>query len=454
MDSSKLSLKSLLVHLPGLVFLVLIGGCGELSPQSSEQEKPNIVLLFADDLGFGDLSSYGHPLIQTPNADQLAKEGVRLTSFYVAAPTCSPSRAALLTGRYPHRAGLTNVLMPESEGGLPLEEITLADLLKDAGYRTAAYGKWHIGHQPREYLPTSRGFDEYFGIPYSNDMMPPWVQTDVPLYFYENDEPLEAEVDQAVLTTRYTERAVEFIERESADPFFLYLPYSMPHVPVYPSLDIKGSSEAGKYGDVIETIDWSVGQIMDALERKGVADNTIVIFTSDNGPWKFMPERMFSEDVIGMHEPIKPWDHGSTGLLNGAKATVYEGGYRVPAIIRWPAVIPSGQMNSDVVTAMDLFVTLVASAKVELPDDRIYDGYDVTGLLAEGETHDRSPFFYGLNAVRDGDWKLILTNPDQPELYNLRLDPAEQHNRADELPEKVTELSALLGEFSESVDQF
>ena len=437
-----------------MISLAVLTGC-ETPPDQTGENLPNIVILFADDLGYGDLQSYGHPLFRTPNTDSLARQGIRLTSFYMAAPSCSPSRAALITGRYPHRVNLTSVLGPAAEGGLSLSEITLAEILKEEGYRTGAVGKWHLGHHPAEYLPTSRGFDEYFGLPYSNDMMPPWVQTDIPLRFYENGSRLDTmEVDQTRLTTEYTSRAVDFIESHSGSPFFLYLAYSMPHVPIYAPEERAGSSKAGKYGDVIETIDWSVGEIMNVLEKEGISDNTILVFSSDNGPWKYMPERMFSENVIGMHESVKPWDHGSTGLLNGAKATIYEGGYRVPGIIRWPEEIPSNQVSSEMMTAMDLFVTLAETAGAELPEDRIYDGFNMMNLLRGGDSPQRETFFYGTGAVRKNDWKLIMTDPDQPELYNLRLDPAEEHNRTEDEAETVRELTLLLSEFSIDVQNF
>lgn len=327
--------------------------CNVWGQSQPTQQAPNIVLLFADDMGYGDLSSYGHPLIRTRNLDQKAEEGIRLTSFYVAASSCTPSRAALLTGRYPLRSGLPRVLFPNAKNGLPASEITLAEALKAEGYQTMCVGKWHLGQTKEEYMPTSQGFDKYFGLITSNDMMRPWVQTDVPLRLYRNLEPTEEfPVDQERLTTRYTEEAVKFINESKNDPFFLYLPYNMPHLPIYTADNFKGKSAAGLYGDVIETIDWSAGQILRTLKENNLDENTIVIFSSDNGPWMNLPDRMI-QDVV------KPWHVGTAGLLRGAKGSTYEGGFRVPAIIRWKNTIPEGQISSQVATSMDLFTTLI-----------------------------------------------------------------------------------------------
>lgn len=422
----------------------------------SARPSPNIIILLADDLGYGDLSAYGHPLIRTKNLDQMANEGIRLTSFYVAASSCTPSRAALLTGRYPLRGGLPNVIFPKEEKGLPASEITIAEALKTEGYRTMCIGKWHLGQTKEEYMPTSQGFDHYYGLITSNDMMQPWVQTDVPLRLYRDMKPTgEYPVDQNRLTTRYTEEAVEFIKDNKDHSFFLYLPYNMPHLPVHPAERFRDQSAAGLYGDVIETIDWSAGQILKALKDGGIAENTIVIFTSDNGPWSNMPPRMLQQGV-------QSWHAGSAGLLKGAKGTSYEGGFRVPCIIRWPGKIPEKQISSQVATSMDLYTTLIHAAGGSVPKDRIVDGVDVMPLL-KGDTafHRGKDFYYfqgvNLQAIRSGDWKLRIAayagegvpknESLAPELYHLLVDPSERINRAKENLKIVAELKAKMQNF-------
>lgn len=425
---------------------------------SQGKDLPNIVVLFADDLGYGDLSCYGHPTIRTPNLDRMAREGIRLTSFYAASPGCSPSRAALLTGRYPLRCGVPTVYGPETLKGLPESEITLADILKKQGYRTMAVGKWHLGHAKRDYMPTSRGFDHYYGLLYSNDMKKPWVQTDRPLALFRDLDSIEHPVDQASLTRRYTEECISFIRTSQKDPFFLYLPYAMPHLPIAASEKFTGASRAGLYGDVIEEIDWSVGRILETLKETGADSRTIVIFTSDNGPWSNMPPRM-------LQEGIEKWHAGTTGHLRGAKWTSYEGGYRVPAIIRWPEKIPPGQVSADPATTMDLFTTVSRAAGADIPEDRIIDGRDLRPFL-EGRSESPSQLFFyerGLmcEAVRQGRWKYRLSNdartdvepgrPPEPELYDLDVDPGENHNLAGRFPDKVNEMDRLLREHAREV---
>ncbi len=410
---------------------------------------PNIVLLFADDLGYGDLGCYGHPTIKTPNLDRLATEGVRFTSFYAAASSCTPSRAALLTGRYPLRVNLPFVLGPDSEIGLSPEELTLAGVLKAKGYRTKAVGKWHLGHAKDEFLPTSHGFDEYFGLLYSNDMMPPWVQTDKPLQLWRDTEPIEYPVEQSTLTTRYTDEAVKFIEESKGDPFFLYLAYSMPHVPIHTRKDFQGSSRAGLYGDVIETIDWSTGEVLRALSQAGVEQNTIVVFTSDNGPWLNMPPRMFQEDIV------KPWHAGSPGpFTRGAKGTSFEGGFRVPAIIKWVGQVPEHHTYREIATTMDLFVTLAKACGAELPLGLTLDGIDLAPFLNRGQGPSDREFLYfqgrKLEAIRIGKWKLRIgaeigedstaVEGARVQLFDLEIDPAERYNVAERYPESVARL--------------
>lgn len=422
-----------------------------VSVQAAPQEPPpNIVLLFADDLGYGDLSCYGNPVIQTPRLDSLAKEGLRFTSFYSAAPACTPSRAALLTGRYAVRVGLPHVLGPESLNGIPAGELTIAEALKGAGYRTAAIGKWHIGHASKDFLPTSNGFDSYLGLLYSNDMMPPWVQTDRPIELWRNDKPVESPVDQDSLTTRYTQEAVQIIQESDGTPFFLYLAYNMPHVPLHTASQFRGRSRGGLYGDIIESIDWSVGRILTALAEKGIAQKTIVIFTSDNGPWLNMPERMFSEGKV------RPWDAGSPGPLRGAKGTTFEGGFRVPCLIRWPGIVMPGTVSADPASTMDLFSTLVAASGQPVPTDREIDGIDLRPFLSGPKAFPTRPFYYfngaSLDGVRQGPWKLLRVSGDSGgdarfQLFNLDVDPGERYDRADEHPELVSEYMKLLTAF-------
>jgi arylsulfatase A-like enzyme len=413
--------------------------------------RPNFIILFADDMGYGDLGCYGHPTNRTPQLDRMAAQGIRITSFYAAAPYCTPSRAGLLTGRYPVRAGLPNNLGPDSTGGLPLTEITLAQALKRQGYKAAAIGKWHLGHNPKDHLPTNRGFDSYLGLLYSNDMIPPFVKTEKPLELYRDTEPIEHPVDQSMLTERYTSEAVSFIRSAGKNPFFLYLPYAMPHLPIHASQKFQGRSRAGLYGDVIETIDWSAGEILNALQQQGLESNTVVIFASDNGPWLNLPERM-------LQMGNEPWHTGTKNLLRGSKGDTYEGGIRVPCIARWPGMIPAGQTNSGIGSTLDVFPTVLRAAGMQLPQDRIYDGVDLMPVMSGSGKSPRNEFFYFrgrlLEAVREGSWKcrfarhtrsdLKAGEPITPELFNLDVDPAEQYNvyaqhrqQADGLLEKL-----------------
>lgn len=411
---------------------------------AAAQTSPNLVIVFADDLGYGDLGVTGHPSIRTPRLDRMAAEGMRLTTFYVAAPSCSPSRAALLTGRYPIRTGVNYALGPESPVFLPDSEVTLAELLRERGYRTALVGKWHLGSTPG-HLPLDHGFDRYFGLPYSNDMIPPYVQTSRPLELYRDRSPVERVADQSDLTVRYTEEAVRFIRENRDRPFFLYLAHSMPHVPLSVPAAFQGRSAAGRYGDVVELLDWSTGQVLDALAEEGLDGRTLVIFTSDNGPWAEMPARMFTDGTV------VPWDAGSAGPFRGSKATTYEGGVRVPFIARWPGRIPASQVRGDVVTAMDLFPTLAAMAGAPLPAGRTLDGRDASTLLQGGAAPPFDLLYYfndgRLEAVRDSVWKLRVTGTAEApllELFHLGRDPYERHNMAGAEPATTARLMGLL----------
>ncbi len=441
-----------------------------LTLTAAAADRPNFIVIFTDDQGWGDLGVQGHPDIRTPNIDRLAREGIRFTSFY-AAPFCGPSRAAIMTGSYPPRASLSFNHGPKSTTGIHPDEVTVAELLRDVGYRTMMIGKWHLGTL-NAFLPHHNGFEHWFGLPYSNDMwryhpmMPPRPEEnermqaarargdytgyagqgrfyDVeggqgfpePLPLMSDDEVLEYDPDQTKLTTRYTDKALEFIERNRDESFFLYLPHAMPHVPLFVSAEREGDSIRGLYGDVIEEIDWSVGRILDKLEQLGIDDKTLVLYTSDNGPWL----------QYGV-------DGGSAGSLRAGKGTTFEGGMRVPGIVRWPARIPAGQVNSEVVSNMDVLPTFAALAGAKLPEHTI-DGHDIRPLLF-GEEGARSPyenFFYfagsqpprvNLRAVRRGKWKLHVRRTEAgfeaAELYDLHEDVGEKFDRRELFPE-VTE---------------
>jgi arylsulfatase A-like enzyme len=422
------------------------------------RRQPNIIIFFADDMGYGDLGCFGNPNIRTPNIDKLAEEGIKLTSFYVAGPVCSPSRAGLMTGRYPLHT-LSGNLGPGSVGGLNLDEPIIAEVLKDAGYRSIAIGKWHLGHTPAVHLPTGRGFDQFYGLPYSNDMIRPWVNSDEPLKLYVDDKPVKTvNYDQDRLTIDYTEVAVEFIEENKDRPFFIYLPYSMPHLPISTTDKFLGTSVGGLYGDVIETIDWSVGEVVRTLEMFGIKENTLIIFSSDNGPWLELPDRMLQRGV-------EPWHQGTAGLLHGSKASTYEGGMRVPGIICWDAELPAGQVSSEIVSTLDIFPTLIQVAAAAMPEGKIFDGYNLIPFLKGIEPSPRKEFFYfrgkTLEAVRSGDWKLRYSNarrpgvgpddPVAPELYNLKDDPGERFNMGDRFPDTVRILMDRLRQKAEEV---
>ena len=462
------------IILNGLLLMTAATGQQPVTAAETDQAnagKPNFIVIFADDLGYGDLGIFGHPTIKTPNLDRMAMEGQKWTNFYVAAPVCTPSRAGLLTGRLPIRSGMCGdkrrVLFPDSKGGLPQSEITIARALKGNGYQTAAIGKWHLGHQS-PHLPTDHGFDSYLGIPYSNDMdkvdrtdhftlteNERYQAYNVPLM--RDKEIIERPTDQRTITKRYTEEAVAKIKSLKDGPFFIYLAHNLPHIPLFRSEEFKNKSFAGIYGDVIEEIDWSVGQILKALKEEGIDENTLVVFPSDNGPWH----------VFKTHG-------GTAGMLRGAKGGTFEGGMREPTIFRWPGKLKEGVVM-DMGTTMDLLPTFCQLSGTQLPNDRIYDGYDISPLLLGTGKSKRDVVFYyrgqKVYAVRKGDFKAHfitqneygsqtahpITNPpveilnsptvrETPLLYNVNIDPSEKFNVAEEHPEVIAEMRKVLEE--------
>ena len=433
---------------------------GRLAAQEPVPERPNFVVIFVDDLGWGDLASYGHPTIRTPNLDRMADQGMRFTQFYVAASVCTPSRAGLLTGRYPIRTGMVagrglpgRVLFPGDEEGLPPSEVTVPEVLAPAGYTSAAIGKWHLGdHRP--FLPTDQGFDRYFGIPYSNDMDHVRGAEGAEGYWnvpvLRDTAVVERPADQTTITRRYTEEAVRFIEESagSGRPFFLYLAHSMPHIPLFTSSAFRAVSPRGLYGDVVEELDWSVGRVLEALADAGVDERTLVIFTSDNGPWL-----------------VQDQEGGSAGPLRDGKGTTWEGGMRVPMIARWPGTIPAGRTSYAVASTLDILPTLAALGGAPLPD-RVLDGSDLSAVL-RGDT-DRHADFFGyfrrdaLFAARMGPWKAhFLTQTaygpgelavhDPPRLYNLEHDPGERFDVAGQHPDVLAQIAARAAALRESV---
>jgi arylsulfatase len=445
-------------HLFLFFCLFFLLACKEKPSSQPVSRPPNIILIFTDDQGYQDVGVFGAVDIATPNLDQMAADGIKLTSFYSAQAVCSASRAGILTGCYPNRIGIHNALMPNSKIGLNPSEITIAEMLKDKGYNTGIFGKWHLGDH-EAFLPNKHGFDEWFGIPYSNDMWPLHPQQgpvfdfdDLPLYV--NESIIDTLTDQSQLTTQITERSVDFINRNKDNPFFLYVPHPQPHVPLFVSDNFKGKSKRGLYGDVIMEIDWSVGQIIETLKYNGLEENTIVIFTSDNGPWL----------SYGNHA-------GSPYPLREGKGTAWEGGQREPFIMKYPAELKGGTVLDMPIMAIDILPTVAEITEAELPLKTI-DGKSVWKVLT-GESNE-SPqeayfFYYRVNelfGVRYGKWKLYfphryrtmngqelgkdglpgnykMIDLEEIELYNLENDISETKNVAEEHPEVIEKIKLL-----------
>ncbi|WP_268122167.1 sulfatase [Roseivirga pacifica] len=439
-----------------IVVLFAIYSCQTTTTKTPS--KPNVIIIFTDDQGYQDVGSYGAVGFKTPNLDQMAAEGIRLTDFYAAQAVCSASRAGLLTGCYPNRLGIHGAFMPDSPKGLNPEETTIAEMLKTEGYKTAIYGKWHLGDAP-EFLPTKQGFDEYFGIPFSNDMWPYHPQQGTifnfgPLPLYENENIIDTLTDQSNLTTQITERSIQFIQENKSEPFFLYVAHPQPHVPLFVSDKFKGKSERGLYGDVIMEIDWSVGEILKTLKQEGIDENTMVIFTSDNGPWL----------AYGEHS-------GSALPLREGKGTALEGGQREPAIIRYPGKINPGRTLQTPMMNIDILPTIAELTGAQLPAKNI-DGKSVWKIWT-GESNE-SPqeayyFYYHVNelqGVRYKNWKMYFPHKyrtlggreggkdglpadyeyvsfDEIALYDLSKDISETNNVANEHPDVVEEIKAL-----------
>lgn len=431
------------IHKISLLVLLLIG------LRVFAQQKPNIIFILTDDMGFGDLSCYGNQKIHTPCLDQLAANGFKSTGFMVVSPSCTPSRTSFFTGKYPTRTGLTYAIPPGSKLSLPPGGNTLANFLQKAGYTTAMIGKWHMGDQGIQSLPNAHGFDSYFGLLYSHDYKSPYVTTDTVLKIYRNSIPYILQPKDSSLTEMYTQEAIQFIHQQTTkQPFYLYLAHSMPHLPLAISIKNKNKSKGGLYGDVIEEIDASTQRIVDALKQKNILKNTLIIFTSDNGPWIDFPARMAADGFT------QPNHVGSTGIFRGKKAQTYEGGHRVPFIVYWKNKIQPA-CNSNIISSLDLWPTIAAIIHQPMPANDVYDGQSVKRTIFNNDTQAVHQPVYYLNdgrveAVRMGNWKLrriIKDNVPTYELFDLKSDPSETINQYLALPQQSAALLTLLQNF-------
>ncbi|MBP0902975.1 sulfatase [Mariniflexile gromovii] len=446
----------------GVIFILLSWNLSVFG--QTKDSKPNVIIFFTDDQGYQDVGCFGSPLIKTPNLDKMAEDGIKFTDFYAASSVCSPSRAALLTGCYPPRVGVPKVFWPNLPGGLSNQELTIADMLKTKNYAAACIGKWHLGDEA-QYLPTMQGFDTYYGIPFSNDMSvnpkskvsknivfregmtldslreKKWRGRKVPLM--KQDEVIEYPVDQSTITQRYTSEAVDFIKKNKDNPFFLYVAHTMPHVPLYASENFKGKSARGMYGDAVEELDWSMGEILKTLESLGIDENTLVIFTSDNGPWNLENEQ-----------------GGSALPLRGFKNETLEGGMRVPMIAQWKGKIKPGSISNEVASTIDFLPTIAYLTDAQLSEKPI-DGKNIWHLLSgtkKGKSpHRKKGFYYykesTLEAVRQGDWKLRIIDGEVA-LYNLKNDISESNNVADANPKLVKKLRKMMTDFDMDLKQY
>jgi len=425
--SNSMMLKSIITILLGFLLLEC----------SYAQRQPNFIIVFVDDMGYGDLGVNGNPNIKTPNLDRMAMEGIRFSNYYSASPACTASRYGLLTAKYPPRAGFRWVLSPTDTIGIHPDELTIPERLKAKNYKTAMFGKWHLGSTKSQFMPLANGFDEYIGLPYSNDMIPPKYQDIALLSGYDT---LEMNLDQRKLTKLYTDEAISFMAKHKKNPFFVYIPYAMPHTPLHASADFLGTSQRGLYGDVIEELDYNIGRLLSFLEQQKLADYTYVIFTSDNGPWLLQNQ-----------------DGGSASIFRDGKGSTWEGGVREPFFLWGHKDIPKGIVVNQMFTALDILPTIIALAGIDLDSNQI-DGKNLEQLWL-GKGTGRAEFLYfGLNhqlmAIRQGPWKLHVKTYSQlgldyfdkrlPLLFNLDEDPSEKYNLADKHPALVQQLTSLL----------
>lgn len=432
----------------------------------SVARPPNIILIMADDLGYGDLSCQGSEVHLTPHIDRLAKEGTRFTDFYVTSAVCTPSRVAMLTGRHPIRANFSQLLWPTSEGGLPQTERTLARILKEKGYVTGLAGKWHLGHSHEKYLPLAHGFDSFYGMPYPNDMDPNHPQTIYrrevwpPMPMMRGNEVVEAPIDVNLLTQQYSAEAIRFIAENHHRPFFLLFAHAMPHTFIGASPQFQGTSRNGIYGDAIQELDWSVGEVVRTLRNFGIEDDTLIVFLSDNGAVE-------KEESVGEEEKTRRFHpdltFGSNKPLRGGKQSTYEGGVRVPGIFYWPGRVKAGVVTNQPAWVADILPTFLDLAGLPLPQDRRYDGISLKELLCGNtmELPERSLGFGAsfLSALRQGHWKLVLpkqprfikADSDQPMLYHLANDPGERQDLADKYPERAQSMLQALQAMEEEM---